>query len=109
MDAYIISIATALLLILISAIIANTIQFEGGANPKDPQKRKLWFWIFAILTPLITFLLGYYVFKPDDNIMIVNRFLKALGIGTGVAFITYIFLGYVLSKIFKNGKIGNWF
>ena len=31
------------------------------------------------------------------------------GIATGVCFVVYILLGFILSKIFKNKKIGNWF
>ncbi len=107
--AYIISISTALLFLLVSAIIANAIKFEGGSNPKDPKRRKTWFWILAILNPAMGFLLGYFVFKPDANIMVVNNYINALSIGTGIGFVLYIVLGFILSKVFRNGKIGNWF
>lgn len=108
--AYIISIATALLFLLLSAIIANAIKFEGGGNPKDPKRRKIWFWILAILNPVVGFLLGYFVFKPTDvNIMVLNNYTNALSIGTAIGFILYIILGFLLSKVFANGKIGNWF
>lgn len=108
-SAYIISIVTALIFLLISAFIANAIKFQGGSNPKDPQKRKMWFWILAILNPVVIFLLGYFVFKPEANVMIVNKYITALGIGTGIGFVLYIILGFVLSKMFKNGKLGHWF
>ena len=108
-SAYIISVVTALVFVLISAIIANAIKFEGGSNPKDPQQRKKWFWILAILTPAVNFLLGYFVFKPDANIMVVKKYTTALAIGTGVSLVLYILLGFILSKVFRNGKIGNWF
>ena len=83
-SAYIIAIITSLVFLLLSVFIANAIKFEGGSKPKDPQKRKMWFWILAILNPAITFLLGYFVFKPDANIMIVNKYVTALIIGTGI-------------------------
>ncbi|MET0573487.1 MAG: hypothetical protein ABWZ79_18855 [Pedobacter agri] len=108
-SAYIISVITALVFILLSAFIANTIKFEGGSNPKDPKTRKTWFWILAILNPAICFLLGYLVFKPDANIMIVNNYITALSIGTAIGFFLYILLGFIMSKIFANGKIGHWF
>ncbi|WP_316826430.1 hypothetical protein [Pedobacter miscanthi] len=108
-SAYIISIITALIFLLLSAIIANAIKFEGGSNPKDPQARKTWFWILAILNPAVCFLLGYYAFKPDANIMVVNNYVTALGIGTAIGFILYIIIGFVMSKIFTTGKIGHWF
>ena len=107
--AYIISIVIALIILLFSVLIATSIKFQGGSNPKDPQKRKMWFWILAILNPAIIFLLGFFVFKPDANILIVNNYTSALSIGTGIGFILYILMGFVLSKIFKNGKLGHWF
>jgi sulfoxide reductase heme-binding subunit YedZ len=108
-SAYIITLLTALIFVLISALIANAIKFEGGSNPKDPQSRKTWFWILAILNPAVAFLLGYFVFKPDANMMVVNRYMSALSMGTAIGFVVYILIGFVLSKIFANGKIGHWF
>ena len=51
--AYVLAIAVALALLLIAAIIASIIKYEPGANPKDPRKRKIWFWVLGILA-LIT-------------------------------------------------------
>lgn len=108
-SAYIISIGIAFIFLLLAAFISTSIKFEGGSKPKDAQKRKTWFWVLALLNPIVTYLLGYYVFKPDANIMIVNKYITALGIGTAVGFFVYIIVGFVLSKVFKNGKIGHWF
>ena len=108
-SAYVISVVTALVFLLIAAIISTSIKYEGGSNPQDPKKRKKWFWILAIVTPAVTFLLGYFVFRPEGNVMIMNKYTTALGIGTGVSLIIYILMGFVLSKLFANGKIGNWF
>jgi sulfoxide reductase heme-binding subunit YedZ len=108
-SAYIISFITSLVFLLFAAFIANTIKFEGGSNPKDPQQRKMWFWVLAILCPVVIFFLGYFVFKPEANIMIVNKYMTALSIGTGIGFAVYVIMGFVLSKMFKNGKVGNWF
>jgi sulfoxide reductase heme-binding subunit YedZ len=106
--AYVISIVSALVCLLIAALISNAIKFEGGANPKDPAKRKLWFWVMGILTPVIGFGIGFAM-KPTKNQMEADKFTSALFIGIAVAFILYILLGFVLSKMFKNGKLGNWF
>jgi len=108
-SAYIISLITALIFLLLAAIIANAIKFEGGSNPKDPQSRRSWFWILAILNPAVAYLLGYFVFKPDANMMVVNNYVNALSIGTAIGFVLYILLGFILSKVFANGKIGHWF
>lgn len=109
MEAYIISLGTAIVFLLIAALISNAIKYEGGSNPGDPKRRKNWFWLLAVLNPVVIFLLGYFVFMPDANIMIVNKYVAALSIGTGIGFLVYIILGFVLSKMFRNGKVGNWF
>ena len=108
-SAYIISIVTALVFLLLSAFIANAIKFEGGSNPKDPGKRKMWFWILAVLNPVAILLLGLLAFVPDGNIMVIQKYKTAIYIGTGIGLVLYIVLGFVLSKIFKNGKLGHWF
>jgi len=109
-SAYIISLITALIFLLLAAIIANAIKFEGGSNPKDPQSRRSWFWILAILNPAVAYLAGYFIFKPEDvNRMVLNNYVTALSIGTAIGFVLYILLGFILSKIFANGKIGHWF
>jgi sulfoxide reductase heme-binding subunit YedZ len=107
--AYIIAGITALCFLLIAALIALGIDYEGGARPKDPARRRAWFWILAILNPAVVFLSGYFLFKPDANVMILNRYTHALSIGTGIGFVGYILLGFILSKVFKKGKIGHWF
>lgn len=109
LSAYIIAIVITFVFLLTSAFIATAIKFEGGSRPKDAQKRRTWFWVLALLNPVVIFLLGYYLFKPDANIMVVNRYISALGIGTAIGFFVYLIIGFILSKIFKNGKLGHWF
>jgi len=108
-SAYIISIGIAFIFLLLAAFISTSIKFEGGSRPKDAQRRRTWFWVLALLNPIVTFLLGYYVFKPSANIMIVNKYIAALGIGTAIGFFVYMIAGFILSKLFKNGKLGHWF
>jgi hypothetical protein len=39
----------------------------------------------------------------------LEQWNDSLPIAVGVGFVVYVILGLVLSKVFKNGKIGNWF
>ncbi len=110
LSAYIMALVIALVFLLIAAIISNAIKFEGGSHPKDPVKRRTWFWIFAILTPIVIFLTGFlFVRQGIDVPSLRDKYTTALSIGTGIGFIVYLILGFLLSKIFRNGKIGNWF
>jgi uncharacterized membrane protein len=108
MTTYIISVIFAALMILISALISSAIKYEGGAHPKDPKKRKMWFWTFAILNPLLFFTLSLLLLAPADQAE-HDDFMSALPIATAIGFVLYIVLGFIMSKLFKNGKIGNWF
>lgn len=111
MNSYITSIIAAGLFILIAALISNMIQFEGGSNPKDPRKRKIWFWIIGIINPVIFYVLSAFVLapNPDNDQMVYDDYMASLPIAAGIGFVVYIVLGFVLSKVFKNGKLGNWF
>jgi sulfoxide reductase heme-binding subunit YedZ len=108
-SAYIIAALIALSMLLIAVIVANAIRFQGGSRPRDPKKRKTWFWILAFANPAMIYLLGYFVFRPDANIMIVNNYITALSIGTVAGFLIYLVAGFILSKVFRNGKLGHWF
>jgi len=109
-SAYVIAVVIALFLLLVAAIISNLIQFEGGSNPKDTGKRKMWYWVLGILTPIVIFLYGFLIVRPDILVPSMrDKYTTAISIGAGIAFLLYVALGFVLSKIFKHGKVGNWF
>ena len=108
---YILSVVTAALFLLISVIISSIIKFEGGANPSDPRKRKIWFIILGVINPLVFFLLGRFVLAPNEenNAMEYQEFIDALPLATVIGLASYFIIGFILSKLFKNGKIGNWY
>ena len=111
MNIYVISIVVAVIVILIATLVSNAIKFEGGANPKDPRKRKIAFWIISIFAPVLTYVLGAFVIHPDQVIdpMGYDEHMQALPIGAIVSLVVYIVFGFILSKIFKNVKLRNWF
>jgi sulfoxide reductase heme-binding subunit YedZ len=107
MSTYIISVVVAALVLLIAALISNAIKFEGGANPKDPGKRKMWFWILAVINPAVFY--GLALAMAPSNRADKDDWMDSLPIALAIGFVIYIVLGFVLSKMFKNGKLGNWF
>ncbi len=122
-----VGVLSALVFLLLAALIANMIKFDPGSNPKDPQKRKIWFWVLGIVATLLTFVLLYFVFNPGKTPTEINamqrippaqkqtykaefeRYQLMSGISTGITFVLYVVLGFIVSKIFKNKKVGNWF
>ncbi len=108
MTTYILSIIFAAVVLLLAALISNAIKFEGGANPKDKSKRKMWFWIFAVLNPIIFYSIAAFVMTPSNR-KAQETWNDSLPIAVAIGFVVYIILGFVMAKMFKNGKIGNWF
>jgi hypothetical protein len=47
--------------------------------------------------------------NPDNDQLVYDDYMASLPIAAGVGFVVYVVLGFVLSKVFKNGKLGNWF
>ncbi len=111
MTSYIIAAIFAGAMILVAAFISVAVKFEGGADPSDPRKRKTWFWIFAIVNPILFYLLGSFIMAPkaSDDQMAHDEYMSSLPVATAVGFLLYILIGFVLSKVFKNNKLGHWF
>lgn len=107
--AYTVSVIITLICLFIAAVIANLIKFEGGSKPRDPRIRKVYFWVLCLINPILIFLLGFFVFMPEGNRKVIANYMMALGIGTVLGFFLYILLGFILSRIFTNGKLGHWF
>ena len=108
MRTYILSIIFAAVILLIAALISNSIKYEGGANPKDPAKRKMWFWILAVLNPVLFYALAAFVLAPSNKKQL-KIWNESLPIATIIGFVGFIILGFILSKMFKNGRLGHWF
>jgi len=107
---YVFAIIFVAVFLLLAIIISNIIAYEGGTNPKDPGKRKMWFWIFAILGPISFYL--YNLIMVIENIRkgpAVAEFGSTNEIATLIVLVSYILIGFILAKTMKRGKLGNWF
>ena len=105
---YIIGTVVSVIVLLVSVMIANKIEFLPDSS--DVKSRKTWFWIVSILAPVLTFLLGYlFVYQGLKVPSQKTAAMTAMLISSGVAWVVYIVLGIIISKAFRNKKIGNWF
>jgi sulfoxide reductase heme-binding subunit YedZ len=105
---YVLPVSFCVITLVIAAVISNLIQYETGTKPRDAQKRKLWFWLLAFIGPAAGLFITWSVFMPEKA-MEKDAFESAVPIGTGIGFVLYILLGFLLSRMFRNGKLGNWF
>lgn len=109
-SAYIIGIVVFIVMLLIAVVVANAIAFEPGTNPSDPRKRKTWFWILGVLTPVFTFFFAFFIVYTGIKMRNVQEsYMTAMCISTALSFILYVAFGFALSKIFAHGKLHHWF
>jgi len=107
---YIFAIIFLAVFLLLAIIISNMIAYEGGTNPKDPGKRKMWFWIFAILGPISVYLYNFIMVIPNIRPgPAEGAFGSTNLIATLIVLVSYILIGFILAKTMKRGKLGNWF
>ncbi len=109
-SAYIIGIVVFIIMLLSAVVVANVIAYQPGTNPTDPRKRKTWFWILGALTPVLTFVLTYFIVYTGIRMRNVqDKYMTAMCISTALAFVLYVGSGFALSKIFGHGKLHHWF
>lgn len=107
-SAYVIGVCVSVILVLLAALIAKVIKFNPDLS--DVKKRKIWFWIFAVLCPVFTFVIAYLaIYSGIRARNQQNAYMVAMGIASGVSIVLYVIMGIIASKIDRNGKIGNWF
>lgn len=107
-SAYIIGVGACIVLILLAAVIATSISYKPDLT--DVKKRKIWFWIFALLCPVLTFVIAYFAYYKGIKVRTQQTaYMTAIGISAAISFVLYVVLGFIAAKVSKTGKIGNWF
>lgn len=109
-ETYVIAIIILLLFLSIAMLIANSIAYEGGKNPKDPAQRRTWFIVLGLIAPTVFFLFNYlYVKTTIENVALQAKFSHTNVIATVIIFLFYFIIGFLLSKVLKNSKFGTIF
>ena len=109
-NTYMFAVITAIVMLAIALLVANSIKYQPGPNPKDASKRKLWFWILAILTPVIFYVYNLVLVMPNIKAgPAMNKFFMHSALSPVVSIVVFVALGITLSKIFKRKKVGTWF
>jgi Mn2+/Fe2+ NRAMP family transporter len=107
---YVSAVVMAIIFIVISIIIANMIAYEGGKNPRDAFRRKVWFWILAVFNAIMFFVWNLiYVSDKVVGKPAKSEFLIHNAVATGVTLVAFIVIGILLSKLMKKGKYGTIF
>lgn len=107
LTAYIVTFIVMVL--LFGAAIMSAMMISFKPNNSDHISRKVWFWVLAIATPVISFLINFFHFY--DNISVPtqrDKYLFATCIAAVIALILFIVLGVIFSKS-THGKLASWF
>lgn len=109
-NSYMFGAVCAVVFLLIAVLISNMIKFEGGSNPKDPKKRRMWFWIIGIITPVVFYLYNLFLVIPTiKKGPALEKFSLHGALSALESLVVYLLLGFILSKVMNRGKLGNWF
>lgn len=107
-SAYAIGVGVSVVLIFVAALIAMSIAYKPDLT--DVTKRKVWFWVLALLCPVLVFVIAYFsVYNGIKVRTQQSAYMTAMSISAAVSFVLYVILGFIAAKINKTGKISNWF
>ena len=110
MNAYVISLIVAIIAMLVAIIASNAVAYKPGVNSGDVTTRRIWFWVMGVLTPIISWAICYFlVYEVARGKSHKADAMQAMCIAAAVSLVLYIVVGWVLSKLFNNKKIGTWF
>lgn len=109
LQTYVVGAVCGLLFLAIAAILSSLIKFEGGANPSDPGKRRMWFWTLLVVCFAAFFLYNRLMVSPKIALSLQTKFMMTNMFASFAAVLVYLVAGFVVSKINATGKLGNWF
>ncbi len=109
-NTYVFAIVIAVIFVAISILISNIIAYEGGKNPRDAIKRRIWFFVIAAVNTIVFFIWNYFFIATKiKGAPAVSKFMTHTFICTGITLLAFIVMGFVLSKLMKKGKYGTIF
>ena len=106
-SAYMWALIVMVICFLIATLVANLILFKPN-NP-GTTARRVWFWALCVAAGIIGYVINFFIGKGISVYSIQSDFYMQAGIAAGVSVVIYIILGFVISKIFPNSKVGTWF
>lgn len=105
--AYMWALIVMVVCFFIATVISNMILFKPN-NP-GTTTRRIWFWVLCVLSAIIGFVINYFIGNSISVPSVQSNFYMHAGIAAGVSFVVYVLLGFIISKIFPNSKVGTWF
>ena len=110
-NTYILAVVAAIVFVGIAILIGSMIAYQGGKNPTDAKKRRVWFWLTGIIATAAFFCYNYFYVSGTivPNKQLQDDFFTHSAIATGVTLAVYVLAGFVMSKLLKRQKFGTVF
>lgn len=92
---------------LIAVVSANMILYKK--NDTGVTKRRIWFWVLAALTFVVSFLINWGVAESIEVVSQKSKYITFSWISAVCATALYVLVGFIVSRIFSSSKVGKWF
>lgn len=106
-SAYMWAIVIMAVFFLAAVVIANLIVFK----PRNPgtTSRRVWFWVLCVCSGIVAFVVNYFIGNSIRVPSLQSSYHMHSAIASGIAIVLYIVIGFIVSKLFANSKVGTWF
>lgn len=106
-SAYMLAFVVMAVLFAVAVVASNLVLYKPG-NPGTTTRRIL-FWAMCVLAVVVGFGINFYIASGVEVPNIKSDYLMHSGIAALASALVYIIVGFVVSKIFPNAKVGTWF
>lgn len=106
-SAYMWAIVTMVVFLLFAVVIANLILFKP--NNSGTTARRIWFWTLCVATGIVGFVINFIIGNNISVPSIQSDYYMHSGIAAGICVLGYILIGFIISKLLPNSKVGTWF
>lgn len=98
----------ALICLLIAYLVANSIPYEGGKNPRDSFKRRMAFIVIGIIAIVALFAMSSFSVTNLKGRQL-EELRQVMLYAVLVNALIYFILGFVMSKVLSKSKFGTIF
>jgi uncharacterized membrane protein len=107
-ETYMYAVIIGIIAIVLAFIIATLIKWQGGKNPRDHVKRRIWYIIIGLVFPIAFFLYNtLYVSSYIDRAPLQAQFSTANILATLIVLGVYVVVGIITMMIMRSTKWGS--
>lgn len=107
-ETYMYAVIIGIIAIVLAFIIANAVKYQGGKNPKDHIKRRVWFIIIGLAAPIAFFLYNaLYISSYIAKAPLQAKFAAANIMATLAVICVYVIVGILTMLIMRSSKWGS--